>query len=88
MQNGLAERAIRTITKDVRTALSESGLPHSYWAAAAAAAVYPRNLMPTSRHPDRIPVAMFEGKCMPVSVAHLRVWGSYCTAKTPVVNGQ
>jgi hypothetical protein len=38
-ENGLAERAIRTITEDIRTLLSESGLSHKYWAAAGAVSV-------------------------------------------------
>jgi hypothetical protein len=42
-KNGLTERAIRTITEDICTLLDESGLLHSYWAAAGACSTYSRN---------------------------------------------
>ena len=84
-QNGLAERAIRTTMDDVRTLLHDSGLPHSYWAEAAAFSVDTRNLIPSRRHPGRIPLESFSGKCQDIS--HLRVFGVKCWAKIPTVNG-
>ena len=84
-QNGLAERAIRTMIEDVRTLLRDSGLAHSYWAEAAAYSIDTRNLIPSRRHPGRIPLEMFTGKRQ--SVAHLRVFGSKCWAKIPTVHG-
>ena len=85
-QNGLAERAIRTTIDDIRTLLRDSGLPHSYWAEAAAYSIYTRNLIPSCRIPGRIPKESFTGKRQDVS--HLRVFGSKCWAKIPTVHGQ
>ena len=84
-QNGLAERAIRTTIDDVRTLLRDSGLGHSYWAEAAAYSIDTRNLIPSRRHPGRIPLESFTGKRQDVS--HLRVFGAKCWAKIPVVHG-
>ena len=84
-QNGLAERAIRTTIDDVRTLLRDSGLGHSYWAEAAAYSVDTRNLIPSRRHPGRIPLESFSGKRQ--GIGHLRVFGSRCWAKLPTVHG-
>ena len=84
-QNGLAERAIRTTIDDVRTLLRDSGLGHSYWAEAAAYSIDTRNLIPSRRHPGRIPLESFTGKRQDIS--HLRVFGAKCWAKIPVVHG-
>jgi hypothetical protein len=84
-QNGLAERALRTTMDDVRTLLRDSGFTHSYWAEAAAYSIDTRNLIPSRRHPGRIPLEVFTGKRQ--SVAHLRVFGAQCWAKVPTVHG-
>ena len=84
-QNGLAERAIRTTMDDVRTLLRDSGLGHSYWAEAAAYSIYTRNLIPSRRHPNKIPLEVFSGKRQ--TVAHLRPFGAKCWAKIPTVHG-
>src|ERR1700678_2219223 len=84
-QNGLAEQAIRTTIEDVRTLLRDSGLGHSYWAEAAAFSIDTRNLIPSRRHPDSIPLEAFTGKRQ--NVAHLRVFGAKCWAKVPTVHG-
>ena len=84
-QNGLAECAIRTTMEDVRTLLKDSGLGHSFWAEAATYSVTTRNIIPSRRHPGSIPLESFTGKCQ--NVAHLRIFGSKCWAKIPMVNG-
>ena len=84
-QNGLAERAIRTTIDDVRTLLSDSDLSHSFWAEASAYSIDTRNLIPSRRHPNRIPVESFFGKKQ--NVAHLRIFGSKCWAKIPTAHG-
>jgi hypothetical protein len=84
-QNGLAERAIRTTLEDVRTLLRDSGLGHSYWAEASAYSIENRNLIPSRRHPGKIPLESFTGKRQ--SVSHLRVFGAKCWAKIPTVHG-
>ena len=80
-QNGLAERAIRTTMDDVRTLISDSNLGPSYWAEAAAYSIDARNLIPSRRHPGRIPAESFSGDRQ--NVAHLRVFGAKCWAKIP-----
>lgn len=70
---------------DVRTLLRDSDLGHSYWAEAAAYSIDTRNLIPSRRHPGRIPLELFTGKRQ--GVAHLRVFGSKCWAKTPIAHG-
>lgn len=85
-ENGLAERAIRTATEDIRTLLDDSGLPETYWAAAGACANRVRNLMPSRRHPGKIPQEAFDGSRQDLS--HLRVFGCKCSAKVHIVNGQ
>jgi hypothetical protein len=84
-QNGLAERAIRTTMDDVRTLLNDSGLGHSYWAEAAAFSVDTRNMVPSRRHPGKVPLESFTGKRQ--SVSHFRVFGSKCWAKIPTLHG-
>ena len=84
-QNGLAERAIRTTMEDVRTLLRDSDLGHSYWAEAAAHSIYTRNLIPSRRHPKRIPLESLTGRRQ--DIAHLRVFGAKCWAKIPTVHG-
>ena len=84
-QNGLAEHAIRTTIDDVRTLLHDSNLSHSYWAEAAAYSIDTRNLIPSRRHPGRIPTESFMGKRQ--SVTHLRVFRAKCWAKTPTALG-
>jgi hypothetical protein len=81
----LAEHAIRTTMEDVCTLLSNSGLTHSYWAEAAAYSVTTHNLIPSCRHPGKIPLESFTGKSQDVS--HLRVFGAKCWAKIPTVHG-
>ncbi len=84
-QNGLAERAIRTTMDNVRTLLRDSDLSHSYWAEAASYSVHTRNLIPSRRHPAKIPLESLTGKRQDIS--HLRVFGAKCWAKVPVVHG-
>lgn len=84
-QNGLAERAIQTTIDDVRTLLHDSELGHSYWAEATSYSIDTRNLIPSRRHPGKIPMELFTGKRQ--SVAHVRVFGSKCWAKVPTIHG-
>ena len=70
---------------DVRTLLRDSGLGHSCWAEAAAYSIDTCNLIPSQRHPNRIPLESFSGRKQ--SVAHLRVFGAKCWAKIPIAHG-
>lgn len=85
MQNGLAEHAICTTMEDVCTLLRDAGLGHSFWVEAAAFSVDTHNLVLLCRHPGRIPLKSFSGKRQ--DVAHLRVFGSKCWTKIPMVHG-
>jgi hypothetical protein len=66
---------------DVRTLLRDSGLNHFFWAEAAAYSIDTRNLIPSCRHPGRIPLKGFSGKRQDIS--HLHVFGAKCWAKIP-----
>jgi len=70
---------------DVRTLLRDLGLSHSFWAEAAAYSVATRNLIPSCRHPEKVPLEVFTGKRQ--NISHLHVFGSKCWAKIPTVNG-
>ena len=85
-QNGLSEQVIRTTIDDVCTLLRDSGLGHSYWAEAASYSISTRNLVPSRRHPDCIPLELFTGKRQ--NIAHLQVFGSRCWAKVPIAYGE
>jgi hypothetical protein len=84
-QNSLAERVICTTMDGVHTLLCDSGLGHSYWAEAAAFSIDTRNLIPSWRHPGKIPLESFSGKHQDIS--HLRTFEAKCWAKIPTVNG-
>ena len=50
-QNGVAERANRTISEALTAMLAESGLPASFWGEALASYVHVGNRLPTSAIP-------------------------------------
>jgi len=77
-QNGVAERANRTIDEHTTAMLSESGLPPSFKGEAVAAYIHIWNCLPTtaSYDPSQTPYKLWH-KRKP-EVGHLRVWG--CTA--------
>ena len=75
-QNGLAERANRTMGERITAMLSESRLPVSFWGECLAAMVHVWNRLPTSALKSMTPFEAFYGRKPDVS--HLRVWG--CTA--------
>ncbi|KAJ3492188.1 hypothetical protein NLJ89_g11264 [Agrocybe chaxingu] len=79
--NGVPERANRTTIEGVRCLLCDSGLPPSLWADAAATSIYTRNLIPSSRHPGKVPAEVWTGKRQDVS--HLRPFGCTAYAKIP-----
>lgn len=81
-QNGVAERAIRTLFDMARTLLQDAAMPQSFWAEAINFAASVRNLCP-SRHSDG-DTATWE-RNMP-SVAHLRPFGCLAYAHNLPVN--
>ncbi|XP_055632900.1 uncharacterized protein LOC129773324 [Toxorhynchites rutilus septentrionalis] len=79
-QNGLAERANRTIVERARCMLFDAKLPKSFWAEAAATVVYLVNRSPTKGH-GQTPEEIWSGK--KPSLAHVRVFGSPVMAHIP-----
>jgi transposase InsO family protein len=75
-QNGVAERANRTLAEGATTLLAESNLPASFWSHAIAALVHVRNRSPTASLGRDIPYTSFYGKKPDIS--HLRIFG--CSA--------
>ncbi len=75
-QNGVAERANRTLEEGVISMLYESGMPPSFWGEALASFVHVHNRVTTSAVLDRTPHEAFLGSKPDLSM--LRVWG--CTA--------
>ncbi|KAF5358872.1 hypothetical protein D9757_012294 [Collybiopsis confluens] len=77
--NGQVERANRTIISGVRSMLEDSDLDNRFWAEGSASYCYIRGMIPTNRHPGKIPwEKWFEASGKKVNVSHLRRWGSKC----------
>ncbi|SGY38360.1 BQ5605_C003g02007 [Microbotryum silenes-dioicae] len=72
-QNGVAERANRSITEGVRSMLHQSGLSHALWAEALATYVYVKNRSPHSANSGVTPHTRWHGS--KPSAGHLRVFG-------------
>ena len=72
-QNGVAERANRTMEQGIITMLHQAGLPLSFWGEALAAYIHVWNKTPTSAVSGRTPYETFYGNKPDVSM--LRVWG-------------
>jgi hypothetical protein len=82
-QNGVVERANRTVVDSARTMLLAARLPKPYWAAAVRTAVYLRNRLPTSALPGRTPhEAFFGGK---PAADHFRRFGCLAYVRSTAV---
>jgi transposase InsO family protein len=75
-QNGIAERANRTLAEDITSMLNESKLPVQFWGEGLIAQVHVWNCLPTAILPNTTPYELWHNKKPDVS--HLRIWG--CTA--------
>lgn len=80
-QNGVAERANRTIVEMARSMIYGQKLGLEYWAEAVSNAVYIRNRCPTSAVDGKTPQEAWSGRRP--SVAHIRVFGCVAYAKIP-----
>lgn len=80
-QNGIAERFNRTIGQMVRALLLDSGAPKTFWAEAAATAVYLYNRLPHSSLAGRTPHEGWWGNRP--ALDHLRVFGATAFILTP-----
>ena len=74
-QNGVAERRNRTMLDMVRSMMSYSSLPLSFWGYALQTAVYILNVVP-SKSIQQTPLELWSGR--KPSLRHIRIWG--CTA--------
>lgn len=72
-QNGVAERANRTITEKARAMLQEAGLPVHFWAEAVNTAVYLKNRSPTLAVKNMTPEEAWTGQ--KIDLRHLKVFG-------------
>lgn len=72
-QNGVAERANRTIVEKARCMLQDSGLDKRFWAEAVNTAVYLKNISPTKAVIGKTPEEKWSNK--KVNVNHLRIFG-------------
>lgn len=75
-QNGVAERANRTIMEAARCMLQDSGLEKRYWAEAVNTAIFIKNKAPSKAVRDSTPEEKWTGN--KVDLSNLRVFG--CTA--------
>ena len=80
-QNGVAERANRTIIASVRAMLQARNLETRFWAEATATAVYVKNRSPHVSVPGKTPYEVWTGR--KPNLKHLRVFGCDAYAMTP-----
>ena len=80
-QNGMAERANRTLVEMTRCMLKDSGLSKSLWAEALVTAAYVRNTISTTARPHTTPYK--ETFKRQFEYGRLRVFGSVCYAHVP-----
>ena len=72
-QNGVSERRNRTLLDMVRSMLSYSSLPESFWGYALEIAAYILNLVP-SKSVSKTPTELWKGR--KPSLNHIRIWGA------------
>lgn len=77
-QNGVAERANRTLVEMARTMMLHAGVDESLWAEAISTASYLRNRSPAKHLNNKTPYEAWYGK--KPNIRHLRTFGSYCVA--------
>ncbi|KAL7281334.1 hypothetical protein ACG7TL_004643 [Trametes sanguinea] len=74
-QNGVAERANRTIAEGATALLAQSKLPPSFWGHAVSTFAHTRNRMPTSALEGAIPYTAWKGKGHKPDVSYFRTFG-------------
>lgn len=72
-QNGVSERANRTLQEKMRAMLKTSGLSMKYWPEALQTAVFLKNISPTKALSDMVPYEAWTG--VKPDISHLRVFG-------------
>jgi hypothetical protein len=80
-QNGVSERANRTIMDRARAILAETGLPKILWMEIAAAVVYLKNRSPTRSLKGQTPYEAWFGR--KPSLSHLKILGTHAYIHIP-----
>lgn len=81
-QNGVSERANRTVVERAKAMLSQSRLPKHFWAEAVRTSVYLKNVSPTKALSEAItPYEAWHGK--KPDIGNLRVFGCICYSHIP-----
>lgn len=80
-QNGVAERANRTIVEKAKCMLFDGDLGLKFWAEACSTAAYVMNRTPRVRLGNKTPLEMWSG--MKPDVSNLRIFGSKVTVHVP-----
>lgn len=80
-QNGVQERANRTVVEKARALLFEAGLPKSFWAEAVNTAIYLKNRSPTAALKNALPEEVWSGQ--KIDLSHLRIFGCRTFAHIP-----
>jgi transposase InsO family protein len=80
-QNGVAERANRTLMEMVRSMLHAQNLKKSLWAKAVVNAAYTRNRCPSKALPSITPEEAWSGR--KPCISHMRVFGCIAYAMVP-----
>nr|GFA10787.1 retrotransposon protein, putative, Ty1-copia subclass [Tanacetum cinerariifolium] len=76
--NGVSERRNRTLLDMVRSMMSQTTLPKSFWDYALETAVYILNMVPTKKA-EKTPYEVWHGKALKLS--YLKVWGCEALVK-------
>jgi transposase InsO family protein len=72
-QNGVAERANRTLAEGITAMLNDSGLPKNFWEYCLGAFVHTWNRCPSSALDNKTPYEIWFKK--KPDIGHIRVWG-------------
>ncbi|MGH9652091.1 MAG: reverse transcriptase domain-containing protein [Bryobacteraceae bacterium] len=80
-QNGVAERAMRTLLEMALSMVLAAGLPKSFWGLAVQAAVYIRNRCPTRKLPSGTPYEAWYG--VKPRIGHIRPFGCLAYSLIP-----
>lgn len=80
-QNGVAERANRTLMEKVRAMLDEAGLNIRYWGEALMTAVYLKNISPTKAVEGMVPYQAWTGE--KPNLENLRIFGCCAYVHVP-----
>ena len=84
--NGLAERANRTLMESARCMIADGQIDKAFWGFAVATAAHIHNRIPSRSYGDISPLQHWTGK--PPSIGYLRVFGSVTYTLIPAEKGR